>query len=187
MRITCVYAHILRKKAGKPKTHHFPSYSRAGGRNQQKSMIFEEPQRRSVLHESREPYPCHTFRNDAAGFFTPSCNFDGGDCYTFDRQRPMATSAVRCAWGCPDSWRGDGECDAGCNVTACNFDGGDCNCVPGAKRACVCSGVAGVGMQSCVGGTYGVCKCKDGAMKQVVSREEQRSTHAQNKHCPPHS
>ena len=118
---------------------------------------------------------------------TPSCNFDGGDCYTFDRQRPMATSAVRCAWGCPDSWRGDGECDAGCNVTACNFDGGDCNCVPGAKRACVCSGVAGVGMQSCVGGTYGVCKCKDGAMKQVVSREEQRSTHAQNKRCPPHS
>ena len=99
----------------------------------------------------------------------------------------VVTSAVRCAWGCPDSWRGDGECDAGCNVTACNFDGGDCNCVPGAKRACVCSGVAGVGMQSCVGGTYGVCKCKDGAMKQVVSREEQRSTHAQNKHCPPHS
>ena len=76
MRITCVYAHILRKKAGKPKTHHFPSYSRAGGRNQQKSMIFEQPQRRSVLHESREPYPCHTFRNDAAGFFTPSCNFE---------------------------------------------------------------------------------------------------------------
>ena len=62
--------------AREPKTHHFPSYSRAGGRNQQKSMIFEQPQRRSVLHESREPYPCHTFRNDAADFFTPSCNFE---------------------------------------------------------------------------------------------------------------
>ena len=62
--------------AGEPKTHHFPSYSRAGGRTQQKSVIFEQPQRRSVLHESREPYPCHTFRNDAAGFFTPSCNFE---------------------------------------------------------------------------------------------------------------
>ena len=62
--------------AREPKTHHFPSYSRAGGRNQQKTMIFEQPQRRSVLHESREPYPCHTFRNDAADFFTPSCNFE---------------------------------------------------------------------------------------------------------------
>ena len=62
--------------AGEPKTHHFPSYSRAGGRNQQKSMILEQPQKRSVLHESREPYPCHTFRNDAADFFTPSCNFE---------------------------------------------------------------------------------------------------------------
>ena len=116
---------------------------------------------------------------------TPSCNFDGGILH-LGRRRPVAVGGAM-AWGCPDSWRGDGECDAGCNVTACNFDGGDCNCVPGAKRACVCSGVAGVGMQSCVGGTYGVCKCKDGAMKQVVSREEQRSTHAQNKHCPPHS
>ena len=62
--------------AGEPKTYHFPSYSRAGGRNQQKPMILEEPQKRSVLHESREPYPCHTFRNDAAEIFTPSCNFD---------------------------------------------------------------------------------------------------------------
>ena len=39
-------------------------------------MIFEESQRLTVLHESREPYPCHTFRNDAAGFFTPSYNFE---------------------------------------------------------------------------------------------------------------
>ena len=54
--------------AGKPKTHHFPSYSRAGGRDQQKTMFFEQPQRKSVLRKSREPYPCHTFRNDAADF-----------------------------------------------------------------------------------------------------------------------
>ena len=25
-----------------------------------------------MLHESREPYPCHTFRSDAAEIFTPS-------------------------------------------------------------------------------------------------------------------
>jgi len=45
------------------------SYSQAGGRNQQKTMISKHPQRKSVLHESRDPYPCHTFRDDAAVFF----------------------------------------------------------------------------------------------------------------------
>ena len=58
--------------AQKPKTHHFPPYSRAEGRIQQKTRIFGHPRRTSVLHESREPYPCHTFRSDAAEIFTPS-------------------------------------------------------------------------------------------------------------------
>ena len=100
MRITCVYAHILRKKAGKPKTHHFRSHSRAGGRNQQKSMIFEEPQRRSVLHESREPYPCHTFRNDAADFFTPSCNFEATHAQRCNSCRSGACPNVQIPYPC---------------------------------------------------------------------------------------
>ena len=100
MRISCVYAHILRKKAGKPKTHHFPSYSRAGGRNQQKSMIFEQPQRRSVLHESREPYPCHTYRNDAADFFTPSCNFEATHAQRCNSCRSGACPNVQIHYPC---------------------------------------------------------------------------------------
>jgi UDP-N-acetylglucosamine-lysosomal-enzyme len=27
---------------------------------------------------------------------------------------------------CPDTWVGDGYCDAACNITDCLFDGGDC-------------------------------------------------------------
>ena len=86
--------------AGEPKTHHFPSYSRAGGRNQQKSMIFEQPQRRSVLHESREPYPCHTFRNDAADFFTPSCNFEATHAQRCNSCRSGACPNVQIHYPC---------------------------------------------------------------------------------------
>ena len=119
MRISCVYAHILRKKgggvcdvrccaecaaaepiAGEPKTHHFPSHSRAGGGTQQKSMIFEQPQRRSVLHESREPYPCHTFRNDAADFFTPSCNFEATHAQRCNSCRSGACPNVQIHYPC---------------------------------------------------------------------------------------
>ena len=100
MRISCVYAHSLRKKTGKPKTHHFPSYSRAGGRNQQKTMIFEQPQGRSVLHESREPYPCHTFRNDAADFFTPSCNFEATHAQRCNSCRSGACPNVQIHYPC---------------------------------------------------------------------------------------
>ena len=42
------------------------------GESSKKPRIFGHPRRTSVLHESREPYPCHTFRSDAAEIFTPS-------------------------------------------------------------------------------------------------------------------
>lgn len=38
----------------------------------------------------------------------------------------LAWNVPDCAPGCPDSWQGDGYCDASCNVTECNFDAGDC-------------------------------------------------------------
>ena len=41
------------------------------GESSKKTRIFGHPRRTSVLHESREPYPCHTFRSDAAEIFTP--------------------------------------------------------------------------------------------------------------------
>ena len=115
---------------------------------------------------------------------TPSCNFDGGDCYTFDRQRPMATSAVRCAWGCPDSWRGDGECDAGCCVTACNFDSGDCTA--SLSKTCLRT-------PSCRR-WHAVLRGRHLWRMQVQGRgheagcQPRRATQhtAQNKHCPPH-
>jgi len=31
-----------------------------------------------------------------------------------------------CAYGCPDSWRGDGWCDSACDNAECNYDDGDC-------------------------------------------------------------
>ena len=42
--------------ARKQKTKHFPSYSRAGGRTQPKTMIFGHPRRKSLLNESRKVY-----------------------------------------------------------------------------------------------------------------------------------
>ena len=42
------------------------------GESSTKKRIFGHPRRTCVLHESREPYPCHTFRSDAAEIFTPS-------------------------------------------------------------------------------------------------------------------
>ena len=62
--------------AQNPKTHHFPLYSRAGGRILQKIRIFGHPRRKSLPNESRKPYPCHTFRSDAAEIFTPSCSLE---------------------------------------------------------------------------------------------------------------
>jgi len=56
-----------------------------------------------------------------------------------------------CAENCRDWWRGDGRCDAGCNVASCNFDDGDCgagckyNC-PGDENA--------VGQEKAVGGFH---------------------------------
>ena len=67
---------------------------------QQKSMIFEQPQRRSVLHESREPYPCHTFRNDAADFFTPSCNFEATHAQRCNSCRSGACPNVQIPYPC---------------------------------------------------------------------------------------
>ena len=96
----CAECAELEPIAGKPKTHHFPSYSRAGGRNQQKTMIFEQPQRKSVLHESREPYPCHTFRNDAADFFTPSCNFEATHAQRCNSCRSGACPYVQIPYPC---------------------------------------------------------------------------------------
>ena len=46
--------------------------------------------------------------------------YDGVDCYNSRR------NASLCAWGCPDSWRGDGRCDVACNTPACGMDSGDC-------------------------------------------------------------
>ena len=86
--------------AEKPKTQHFPSYSQAGRRNQQKTMIFKHPQRKSVLHESREPYPCHTFRNDAADFFTPSCNFEATHAQRCNSCRSGACPNVQIPYPC---------------------------------------------------------------------------------------
>ena len=58
--------------AGRPQVLHIPSYSRERGRIHQKTIIFGHLRRKSLLNESREPYPCHTFRSDAAEIFTPS-------------------------------------------------------------------------------------------------------------------
>ena len=54
--------------------HHFPPYSRAGGRIHQKTMIFGHLRRKLLLNESRKVCPCHTFQTDAAEIFTPTCS-----------------------------------------------------------------------------------------------------------------
>ena len=70
---------------------------------------------------------------------TPSCNFDGGDCFHMPSLSHNAT--LRCAWGCPTPWRGDGQCDPGCDNAACGWDGDDCvdgafaRLVKGSRRA----------------------------------------------------
>ena len=63
-------------------------------------MIFKHPQRKSVLHESREPYPCHTFRNDAADFFTPSCNFEATHAQRCNSCRSGACPNVQIHYPC---------------------------------------------------------------------------------------
>ena len=56
----------------KAKNASFSSLFSSGRANPAKKRIFGHPRRTCVLHESREPYPCHTFRSDAAEIFTPS-------------------------------------------------------------------------------------------------------------------
>ena len=86
--------------AGKPKTHHFPPYSRAGGRIHPKTRIFGHPQRKSLLHESREPYPCHTFRSDTAKIFTPKCNFEATHAQRCNSCRSGACPNVQIPYPC---------------------------------------------------------------------------------------
>ena len=81
--------------AGEPKTQHFPSYSRAGGRNRQKTIFFGHLRRKRVLHESREPHPCHTFRSDVAEIFTPSCNFEATHAQRYNSCRSGACPNVQ--------------------------------------------------------------------------------------------
>ena len=63
-------------------------------------MIFKHPQRKSVLHESREPYPCHTFRNDAAVFFAPSCNVEATHAQRCNSCRSGACPNVQIHYPC---------------------------------------------------------------------------------------
>ena len=64
----CAEAETL---AGRPQMHHFPSYSRAGGRIHQRARIIEHPRRKLLLNDIRKAYHCHTFQSDAARFCTP--------------------------------------------------------------------------------------------------------------------
>lgn len=59
------------------------------------------------------------FNNDVCDLDCVPCNCDNGHC-------PQSYCSW-CAVGCPDDWRGDGHCDAGCNNAACDYDWGDCN------------------------------------------------------------
>ena len=61
----CAEAETL---AGRPQMHHFPSYSRAGGRIHQRARIIEHPRRKLLLNDIRKAYHCHTFQSDAARF-----------------------------------------------------------------------------------------------------------------------
>ena len=53
-----------------------------------------------MLHESREPYPCHTFRNDAADFLTPSCNFEATHAQRCNSCRSGACPNVQIHYPC---------------------------------------------------------------------------------------
>mmetsp|Transcript_26805 Transcript_26805/g.76921 ORF Transcript_26805/g.76921 Transcript_26805/m.76921 type:complete len:132 (-) Transcript_26805:348-743(-) len=39
---------------------------------------------------------------------------------------PAQSDESGCPLTCGEGWRGDGECDAPCNVEQCGFDDGDC-------------------------------------------------------------
>jgi len=63
------------------------------------------------------------------------CSWDGLDCdgtadvdtdVDTDTDTDTESDTDECAPGCPDSWIGDGYCDAVCNVLECTYDGGDC-------------------------------------------------------------
>ena len=67
--------------------------------------------------------------------WNPACELDGGDCVSSPPPPPPPPPPSppppppQCAIGCPDSYRGDGECDIACMTEACDFDGGDCDVV----------------------------------------------------------
>ena len=80
MRI-CACALLRRMRRGRDPRGKAPNASfsfvlSSGRANPEKTMFSGHPRRKSLLHESRKPYPCHTFRSDAAEIFTPSCNFE---------------------------------------------------------------------------------------------------------------
>jgi len=66
-----------------------------------------------------------------------------------------------CNDGCPDTWIGDGWCDAACDVEACDNDGGDC-----APASCEDQGLADCGDGQCIYSSWfcdGYADCSNGA------------------------
>ena len=53
-----------------------------------------------MLHESREPYPCHTFRSDAAETFTPSRNLKATHAQRCNSCRSGACPNVQIPYPC---------------------------------------------------------------------------------------
>ena len=53
-----------------------------------------------MLHESREPYPCHTFRSDAAEIFTPSRSLKATHAQRCNSCRSEACPNVQFAYPC---------------------------------------------------------------------------------------
>ena len=92
--------HRGRAHRGEAKNATFSFVFSSGRAKPTKTMIFKHPQRKSVLHESREPYPCHTFRNDAADFFTPSCNFEATHAQRCNSCRSGACPSVQIHYAC---------------------------------------------------------------------------------------